>query len=117
VEFVIGCFRDDEEVYYDLLPPTPAQQPQNVSPVVQLTTQNQESREGQDTIIVTEYTDNGGIFHHVKRGSQEFQRVIASNARRQQAEEQSRIAEASDSLLKNSKIYKSIREAKEENFE
>lgn len=117
VEFVISCFRDEDEGYYDLLSPTPVQQSQNVPPVVQLTPPLQESREGQDTIIVTEHTDNGGIFHHVKRGSQEFHRVIANNARRQQLEEHKKITEASDDLLRGSKIYKSIREAKETNFE
>jgi len=53
-----------------------------------------------ETIIVTEHTDNGGIFHHTTRGSELYRQVISKNAARQTREYNDKINQKSDKLLR-----------------
>lgn len=72
--------------------PTPMSSGQNLSP--NAPTEQKEAANisgvGED-VIVTEHTDNGGIFHHVKKGSKEYQDVIRKNAERQRSEEKKEV--------------------------
>lgn len=80
--------REEINLWQNISSPTPINSSQNLSPST--TTEQKEApstgRVGED-VIVTEHTDNGGIFHHVKKGSKEYQDVIKKNAERQRAEE------------------------------
>jgi hypothetical protein len=80
--------REEITLWQNISTPTLTNTSQNLSPSPP--TEQKESAPiggvGED-VIVTEHTDNGGIFHHVKKGSKEYQDVIKKNAERQRAEE------------------------------
>lgn len=80
--------REEINLWQNISSPTPMNSSQNLSQ--NTPTKQKESAPiggvGED-VIVTEHTDNGGIFHHVKKGSKEYQDVIKKNAERQRAEE------------------------------
>ena len=80
--------REEINLWQNISSPIPMNSSQNLSQ--NTPTEQKESAPiggvGED-VRVTEHTDNGGIFHHVKKGSKEYQDVIKKNAERQRAEE------------------------------
>lgn len=84
--------REEINLWQNISTPTPMNSSQNLSQ--NTPTEQKEApstgRVGED-VIVTEHTDNGGIFHHVKKGSKEYQGVIKKNAERQRAEEKKEV--------------------------
>jgi len=55
---------------------------------------------GGETVIVTEHTENGGTFHHVKRNSPEYQAIIKRNAEKQRGKEVDEINDLANQRLK-----------------
>lgn len=84
--------REEITLWQNISTPTLTNTSQNLSPSPP--TEQKESAPiggvGED-VIVTEHTDNGGIFHHVKKCSKEYQDVIKKNTERQRAEEKKEV--------------------------
>lgn len=84
--------REEINLWQNISSPTLTNTSQNLSPSPP--TEPKEAANiggvGED-VIVTEHTDNGGIFHHVKKGSKEYQDVIRKNSERQRSEEKKEV--------------------------
>ncbi len=101
IRYTIDEFRSSHEVneYYIEARSTPTLQ-ETLSNIPSEPQKMADSTGVGETIIVTEHTDNGGLFHHTTRGSELYRQIISKNAARQTKEYNDRINQKSDDLLK-----------------